>query len=104
MKNVVIGLLIVVALIGGWWYFAGRPSQEMSAMSVMEHKNMAKMGNMDNNADKDVVQCPVMGTKFPAAKAYDSTVYKGKTYYFCCAGCPWKFEQNPGEYIKDHDR
>ncbi|NIR87421.1 YHS domain-containing protein [Candidatus Bathyarchaeota archaeon] len=28
------------------------------------------------------------------------TVYKGKTYYFCSAGCREKFEKEPQKYLK----
>ncbi|MEK6557834.1 MAG: YHS domain-containing protein, partial [Candidatus Margulisiibacteriota bacterium] len=34
------------------------------------------------------------------AKAVDKAVYKGKTYYFCCAGCKPLFEKNPRKYLK----
>jgi YHS domain-containing protein len=45
--------------------------------------------------------CPVMGTKIPdVTKAAGKTVYKGKTYYFCCAGCKPAFDKNPEKYIK----
>jgi P-type Cu+ transporter len=30
-----------------------------------------------------------------------AAVYKGKTYYFCCAGCKAKFEKEPEKYAKD---
>ena len=30
-----------------------------------------------------------------------STVYKGKTYYFCCTGCRDAFGDNPEKYIKE---
>jgi YHS domain-containing protein len=44
--------------------------------------------------------CPVMGTKIPdIRKASGKSVYKGKTYYFCCAGCKAKFDKNPEKYI-----
>ena len=28
-----------------------------------------------------------------------SSVYNGKTYYFCAPGCKRMFEQNPDQYI-----
>ena len=44
--------------------------------------------------------CPIMGTKIPnVAKAAGKSVYKGKTYYFCCDGCKPKFDKNPEKYI-----
>ena len=44
--------------------------------------------------------CPVMGNKIPdVTKAAGKSVYKGKTYYFCCPGCKPKFDKNPEKYI-----
>lgn len=50
-------------------------------------------------ADDEEVICPVMGTKIKKSKAYSSMEYKGKMYYFCCAGCPEKFKKDPEKYI-----
>lgn len=47
-----------------------------------------------------LVKCPVTGSTINPAKAYAKTVYKGKTYYFCCAGCPEEFKKNPQKYLK----
>ncbi len=45
--------------------------------------------------------CPVMGTKIPdITKAAGKSVYKGKTYYFCCPMCKPLFDKNPEKYIK----
>jgi YHS domain-containing protein len=45
--------------------------------------------------------CPVMGTKIAdVSKAAGKTVYKGKTYYFCCRGCKPLFDKDPEKYIK----
>jgi YHS domain-containing protein len=42
--------------------------------------------------------CTVMGHEFaPTAKTAKST-YKGKTYYFCCAGCKPTFDKDPAKY------
>lgn len=44
------------------------------------------------------VKCAVMGDEFkPNAKSLKS-VYKGKTYYFCCGGCKPAFDKNPEKY------
>lgn len=54
-------------------------------------------------AKKKVISavCPVMGTKIPdVTKAAGKSVYKGKTYYFCCPGCKPLFDKNPEKYIK----
>jgi YHS domain-containing protein len=46
------------------------------------------------------VKCAVMGDEFtPDAKSLKS-VYKGKTYYFCCAGCKPAFDKDPAKYAK----
>ena len=51
-------------------------------------------------AKQQLVTCPVTGNKIDPAKAYARTTYKGKNYYFCCAGCPEEFKKNPGKYAK----
>ena len=44
--------------------------------------------------------CPVMGSKIPdVTKAAGKSVYKGKTYYFCCASCKPLFDKNPEKYV-----
>lgn len=44
--------------------------------------------------------CPVMGNKIPdVRRAAGKSVYKGKTYYFCCSGCKPLFDKNPGKYV-----
>lgn len=45
-------------------------------------------------------QCPVMGSKFNVDKNTEAADYKGSSYYFCCAGCPGMFKDNPEKYIK----
>jgi YHS domain-containing protein len=32
-----------------------------------------------------------------------TTMYKGKTYYFCCTGCRDAFKDNPEKYIKEYE-
>lgn len=45
--------------------------------------------------------CPVMKSKIPdITKAAGKSVYKGKTYSFCCAGCKPMFDKNPEKYIR----
>jgi Cu+-exporting ATPase len=41
---------------------------------------------------------PVCGMKVDDQKAAAQSTYEGKTYYFCCAGCKGKFDQNPQQY------
>ncbi len=53
------------------------------------------------NENGDIV-CPVMGTVIPSTDkaAGGSRDYKGKRYYFCCAECAPKFDQNPDAYAE----
>lgn len=45
--------------------------------------------------------CPVMKNRIPdITKAAGHSVYKGKTYYFCCASCKPLFDKDPGKYVK----
>jgi Cu+-exporting ATPase len=52
-------------------------------------------------AAKPNLVCPVTGEKIASvADAVGSSVYKGKTYYFCCAGCKPMFDKSPAKYVK----
>ncbi len=43
--------------------------------------------------------CPVTKEKIASVKdAAGSSTYKGKTYYFCCAGCKPMFDKDPAKY------
>ena len=44
--------------------------------------------------------CAVMGDKVPDVKTAKFSVYNGKKYYFCCAGCKPEFDKNPAKYVK----
>ncbi len=43
---------------------------------------------------------PVCGMKIDEKTAAGSSVYKGKTYYFCAMGCKKAFDANPEKYLK----
>jgi len=49
---------------------------------------------------QEQVTCPVTGETIAKGDAAGSMEYKGKTYYFCCAGCIAKFKADPEKYIK----
>ena len=42
---------------------------------------------------------PVCGMKVDDKNSEAQSTYQGRTYYFCCAGCKNKFDQNPQQYI-----
>jgi Cu+-exporting ATPase len=43
---------------------------------------------------------PVCGMTVDPQSAKERADYKGKTYYFCCAGCKTKFAADPEKYLK----
>ncbi len=44
---------------------------------------------------------PVCGMEVDEAQAEVKYDYKGKTYYFCAAGCKDRFALNPEKYLKE---
>ncbi len=42
--------------------------------------------------------CPIMDYNFEVKASTSVIDYKGKSFYFCCAGCPSEFKQNPEKY------
>jgi YHS domain-containing protein len=52
------------------------------------------------SAPKDV-KCSVTGEDIGApSQAFNSSVYKGHTYYFCCGSCKPMFDADPAKYAK----
>jgi YHS domain-containing protein len=56
-------------------------------------------GMAQQKTDEKVV-CPVSGETVLKSQAKASTVYEGKTYYFCCENCKEKFMKNPNAYLQ----
>jgi YHS domain-containing protein len=58
--------------------------------------------SMFASAAPDKIKCPVMTSSDVVIK--DATKkkmyadYKGRRYFFCCAGCPEAFKKNPEKY------
>jgi YHS domain-containing protein len=48
------------------------------------------------NMEKDVV----CGMQVDPNKAAGTSVYGGKTYYFCSKACKTKFDSNPTQFVK----
>lgn len=70
-----------------------------------EKQTVAIIGNtVGEESNKIKIQCPVMKTWFvPNEKTPEKTpksVYKDKTYYFCCPGCKPQFDKDPEKYLK----
>jgi YHS domain-containing protein len=43
--------------------------------------------------------CPVMNYSFDVKAATAVIDYKGKSFYFCCEGCPAEFQKDPDKYL-----
>ena len=51
---------------------------------------------------KTPLVCPVSGDKIASARtAASHSLYKGKTYYFCCPDCKPRFDKNPAQITKN---
>ncbi len=48
-----------------------------------------------------MVKDPVCNMDIDEKKAAATTIYKGKTYYFCAIGCKEKFDSEPEKYLKE---
>jgi len=49
--------------------------------------------------NKGEIVCPVMGTTIEDKdKAVGHQDHNGKRYYFCCAGCPDQFKDDPAKF------
>jgi Cu+-exporting ATPase len=42
---------------------------------------------------------PVCGMEVDPLRAADTSVYQGKVFYFCAAGCKQAFDQDPQRYV-----
>jgi Cu+-exporting ATPase len=52
------------------------------------------MAAKEAQMEKDVV----CGMQVDPAKAAATSVYKGRTYYFCAVSCKTKFDADPSKY------
>ncbi len=43
---------------------------------------------------------PVCGMNVDERKSAGTSVYQGKTYYFCSTGCKAAFDKEPGKYAE----
>lgn len=46
------------------------------------------------------VKDPVCSMEIDSEEAAATSVYNGKTYYFCSQACKIKFDKDPKKYIK----
>ena len=43
--------------------------------------------------------CPIMDYNFDVKASTSVIDYKGKSFYFCCEGCPAEFKKDPDKYL-----
>ena len=63
----------------------------------------AAVGSIEMSGGKEVKKMavdPVCKMNVDEKKAAATYEYKGKTYYFCAAGCKDTFSKNPEKYLK----
>ena len=69
-----------------------------SATASSQEKAELRFDKMPGPGTKAL--CPIMKNEFEVTPETESTVYKGKTYVFCCPGCKQLFEKKPEKYAK----
>jgi len=47
-----------------------------------------------------LVKDPICGMMIESTKAAGTSLFQGKTFYFCSTGCRTTFEKNPAKYAK----
>lgn len=99
MKKIlhIIAMLLVVATVlsvSGCAEKAQPTENELQGTS--ENITSTAMTNTDSNSSKVIdVVCKMKVDK----SVIDTSIYKGKTYYFCAPDCKKKFDENPEKYI-----
>jgi len=74
-------------------------SDERSSRQEREQQHQISVTSAANTAID-----PVCGMIVEIATARHSSVYEGRDFYFCCPACKRLFEQNPQEYLIQHER
>jgi len=49
---------------------------------------------------EEMAKDPVCGMEVDEKKAVATSIYQGKTYYFCAPGCKVAFDREPEKYLK----
>ena len=70
-----------------------------------EKKVVNIVGNVvGEESGKIKLQCPVTKDWFVLDEKTPKTVYKEKTYYFCCPACKPKFDKDTEKYISEEKK
>ena len=80
------------------------PAPESHNHTTSEHSKAKSASSRKNGFDGMPASgtkafCPVMENGFEVTPNSTYSVYKGKTYVFCCPGCKPAFEKDPEKYI-----
>jgi YHS domain-containing protein len=57
-------------------------------------------GNSDKEGSVTMEIDPVCGMEVDPKTAEYTSIYQGKTYYFCSSGCKKDFDKEPQKYVK----
>jgi YHS domain-containing protein len=72
------------------------------AANSQSHTNHHAGKTASARSKRAAIVCPVTGDKIASAhKAVGHSVYKSKTYFFCCAGCKPRFDRSPAKFVKN---
>lgn len=80
----------------GWFsgLFGGGKKEEPMKVKAGMHREPQKPA-----AGAKMTKDPVCGMEVDMSKAAATSIYQGKTYYFCALGCKKSFDANPAKYI-----
>ncbi len=70
----------------------------------MAHAHHDHHAHDNSHAAAEGVRDPVCGMTVDPHSAKHRHDYKGRTYYFCCAGCRTKFAADPEKYLSPGER
>ncbi len=86
----------------------GTSSSQEIAISILAEIIQVKKGSVPSIAPQEPLSAvtgsvratdPVCGMTVDANDSHQISEYKGKTFYFCCAGCKQTFEKAPEKYF-----
>ena len=81
---------------------ASEPYTQRSPRAESTERLNDKRDSVDRSAESAALVCPVTGDKIASIKdAVGQSIYKGKTYYFCCDGCKPRFDKDPAKFVRN---
>jgi YHS domain-containing protein len=103
MKKILYIILLILA-VAVFLSAAGCTEKEQSTGNELhgasEQVTTTAMTNVDSNSSKEIdVVCKMKVDK----SVVDTSVYKGKTYYFCAPYCKNEFEKDPEKFLNSQN-